>query len=35
MEVIKCWEETGEEIGEPYKRTIKVFLASDKRNVPD
>lgn len=35
MEVIKCWEEEGETISEPYKRTIKVFFASDRRNVPE
>ena len=35
MEVIKCWEEPGVEIREPFKRTIKVFLAPDTRNVPE
>jgi len=35
MEVIRCWEEKGETISDPYRRTIKVFLASDKRNVPE
>lgn len=35
MEVIRCWEEKGETIKEPYKRHIKVMLAPDKRNVPE
>jgi mannose-6-phosphate isomerase-like protein (cupin superfamily) len=35
MEVIKCWEEEGKTISEPYKRHIKVMLAPDKRNVPE
>ena len=35
MEVIKCWEEEGQTISEPYKRHIKVMLAPDKRNVPE
>lgn len=35
MEVIKFWEEEGNKIPEPYKREIKVFLAPDKRNVPE
>lgn len=35
MEVIKFWEEEGEKIPSPYKREIKVFLAPDKRNVPE
>jgi mannose-6-phosphate isomerase-like protein (cupin superfamily) len=35
MEVIKCWEEKGTDISEPYKRHIKVMLAPDVRNVPE
>ncbi len=35
MEVIKCWEEEGQTIPEPYKRHIKVMLAPDKRGVPE
>jgi mannose-6-phosphate isomerase-like protein (cupin superfamily) len=35
VEVIKCWEEPGETIQEPYKRHIKVMLAPDTRNVPE
>ena len=35
MEVIKCWEEPGETIQEPYKRHIKVMLAPDTRDVPE
>ncbi|MBN1835937.1 MAG: cupin domain-containing protein [Spirochaetales bacterium] len=35
MEVIKCWEEQGETIPEPYVRHIKVMLAPDRRNVPE
>ena len=35
MEIIKCWEEGGELIPEPFKRTIKVFYGPDKRNVPE
>ena len=35
MEVIKCWEEEGQTISEPYKRHIKVMLTPDKRNVPE
>lgn len=35
MEVIKCWEEEGQTISEPYKRHIKVMLAPDTRNVPE
>lgn len=35
MEVMRCWEEDGVTIPEPYKRHIKVMLAPDKRNVPE
>ena len=35
MEIIKCWEEKGELIQEPFKRNIKVFYGPDKRNVPE
>src|SRR4030042_240337 len=35
MELIRCWEEKGETISEPYKRHIKVMLAPDNRNVPE
>jgi len=35
MEIIKCWEEKGTIIQEPFKRTIKLFLGPDKRNVPE
>jgi len=35
MEIIKCWEEQGETISEPYKRHIKVMFAPDVRNVPE
>jgi len=35
MEVIKCWEEEGVLVPDPYKRYIKVLLAPDKRNVPE
>jgi mannose-6-phosphate isomerase-like protein (cupin superfamily) len=35
MEIVRCWEEKGETIPEPYKRTIKVFFAPDKRGVPE
>ena len=35
MELIRCWEEKGETIAEPYKRHIKVMLAPDNRNVPE
>jgi len=35
MELIKCWEEKGELIQEPYKRNIKLFLGPDKRNTPE
>jgi mannose-6-phosphate isomerase-like protein (cupin superfamily) len=35
MEVIKCWEEAGETISDPYRRHIKVMLAPDVRNVPE
>jgi len=35
MEFIRCWEEKGETITEPYKRHIKVMLAPDNRNVPE
>lgn len=35
MEVIKCWEEKGETIPEPYTRHIRVMLAPDRRDVPE
>jgi mannose-6-phosphate isomerase-like protein (cupin superfamily) len=35
MEVIKCWEQTGVTIPEPFKRHIKVMLAPDMRGVPE
>lgn len=35
MEVIKCWEEEGVTISEPFKRHIKVMLAPDTKNVPE
>ena len=35
MELIKCWEEQGVTISEPYKRHIKVMLAPDIRGVPE
>ena len=35
MEIIKCWEEEGELISEPYQRVIKIFLAPDMRNVKE
>jgi mannose-6-phosphate isomerase-like protein (cupin superfamily) len=35
MEVIKCWEEEGETISQPYARHIKVMLAPDVRHVPE
>lgn len=35
MEIIKCWEEKGELIQEPFKRTIKLFFGPDKRNVSE
>jgi mannose-6-phosphate isomerase-like protein (cupin superfamily) len=35
MEVIRCWQEKGVTIQEPYKRTIKVMLAPDVRDVPE
>jgi mannose-6-phosphate isomerase-like protein (cupin superfamily) len=35
MEIIKCWEEQGETISEPYSRHIRVMLAPDVRNVPE
>jgi len=35
MEIIKCWEEKGELINEPFKRNIKLFYGPDKRNVPE
>jgi len=35
MEIIKCWEEPGELIKEPFKRHIKLFLGPDKRNTPE
>jgi mannose-6-phosphate isomerase-like protein (cupin superfamily) len=33
MEVVRCWEEDGVTIDEPFKRHIKVFLAPDRREV--
>ena len=35
MEVIRFSEETSVEVPFPYKRKIKVFLAPDKRDVPE
>ena len=35
MEIIRCWEEEGETIKEPFKRHIKVMLAPDKHDVPE
>lgn len=35
MEIIKCWEENGELIKEPFKRHIKLFYGPDKRNIPE
>ncbi len=35
MEVIRCWEEEGVTIQEPFKRHIKVFFAPDKRGVDE
>lgn len=35
MEIIKCWEEPGELIKEPFKRHIKLFYGPDKRNIPE
>lgn len=35
MEIIRCWEEKGELIQEPFKRNIKLFFGPDKRNVPE
>lgn len=35
MEIIKCWEEDGITIPKPYKRHLKVFLAPDKKDVPE
>jgi mannose-6-phosphate isomerase-like protein (cupin superfamily) len=35
MEVVKAWEETGIKVPAPYARTIKTFLAPDKRDVPE
>ncbi len=35
MEIIKCWEEPGETIQEPFRRHIKLFLGPDKRNAPE
>jgi mannose-6-phosphate isomerase-like protein (cupin superfamily) len=35
MEVIKCWEEKGELIKDPFKRHIKLFYGPDKRNIPE
>ena len=35
MEIVRCWEEVGVTIKDPYKRHIKVFLAPDNRNVPE
>lgn len=35
MEIVKCWEEKGELINEPFKRHIKLFYGPDKRDVPE
>jgi len=35
MQTIKCWEEKGELIQEPFKRHIKLFLGPDKRDCPE
>ena len=35
MEVIRCWEEEGVTIPEPYKRHIKILFAPDKNNVQE
>jgi mannose-6-phosphate isomerase-like protein (cupin superfamily) len=35
MEVIRCWEEKGTMVPEPFKRNIKVMLAPDIRGVPE
>ncbi|HVU83605.1 MAG TPA: cupin domain-containing protein [Puia sp.] len=35
MEIIKCWEEEGELIKDPFKRHIKLFYGPDKRNIPE
>jgi mannose-6-phosphate isomerase-like protein (cupin superfamily) len=35
MEIVRCWEEPGVTIKAPFKRTIKVFLAPDTRDVPE
>lgn len=33
MEVVRCWEEEGVIIPEPFHRKLKVILAPDKRDV--
>ena len=33
MEIIRCWQEEGVLIPQPYKRRIKVFLAPDRGGV--
>jgi mannose-6-phosphate isomerase-like protein (cupin superfamily) len=35
MEIIKCWEEEGHTIPDPYRRHIRVMLAPDKRGVTE
>lgn len=35
MEIIKCWEEEGVLVPDPYKRYIKVMLAPDTRDVQE
>jgi mannose-6-phosphate isomerase-like protein (cupin superfamily) len=35
MEIVRCWQEQGITIQEPYRRCIRVFLAPDRRRVPE
>ena len=35
MEVLRFWEEEGITVQEPYKRHIKVMLASDRRDATE
>jgi mannose-6-phosphate isomerase-like protein (cupin superfamily) len=35
VEIIKCWEEPGETIPDPYQRHIQVMLAPDRRNCSE
>ena len=35
MEVLRFWEEEGITVPEPYKRHIKVMLASDRRDATE